>query len=325
MRLLILGFVIALLVAGLLVALFLAARSPTLLETDPMLPPGFEEARLPGGDFNAYLYISHSAPIAMPLTAFGEPDSASTQPDLDLSSMGAWVGPSLDSFGSRVEFQGQMQAQAAETVLSDDVEKWREDSVLRLVRGEGAWVDDVETAMRAGHGVTFKDKYEDIWKLLRLLPEEPPLEPAAAGFIRVDSDLLGSLTSKAGLDLGGLGQALGTINVEEIAYVAYAEDVLRLPEDVDGEFVRDSGIAAVFVARSTYPGFLLGFFLNAFADRVDLESDTRIAGEDILSRDMDDVHLLVKPVGSAIFIVVASEEQNSKKLMESVLRKHLEG
>jgi hypothetical protein len=35
--------------------------------------------------------------------------------------------------------------------------------------------------------------------------------------------------------------------------------------------------------------------------------------------------LLVKPLGSAIFIVVASEEQNSKKLMESVLQKHLEG
>ena len=324
-RLLILGFLIALLVVGLLVALFLAARSPTLLETDPMLPPGFEEALLPDGDFKAYLYVSHSAPIAMPLEAFGESDSASTQPDLELSSIGAWVGPNLDSSGSRVEFQGQMQAQAAETALSDDVEKWREDSVLRLVRGEGAWANDAETAMRAGHSVTFKDKYEDIWKLLRLLPEEPPLQPAAAGFIRVDSDLLGSLTSRADLELKGLGQALGTINVENIAYVAYAEDVLRLPEDVDGEFVRDSGLAAVFVARSTYPGFLLGFFLNAFADRVDLESGTRIAGEDILSRDLDGVHLLVKPVGSAIFIVVASEEQNSKKLMESVLRKHLEG
>ncbi len=175
------------------------------------------------------------------------------------------------------------------------------------------------------HGVTFEDKYEDTWRLLSLLPEEPPLEPAAAGFIRVDSDLLDSLTSRVDLDLGGLGQALGTINVEDIAYVAYAEDELRLPEEVDREFVRSSGIAAVFVARSTYPGFILGFFLNAFADRVDLQSDTRIAGEDVLSRDFDGVHLLVKPLGSVIFIVVASEEQTSKRLMESVLREHLEG
>ena len=323
-RILILALLIALFLAVLIV-LFLAARSPTLLETDPMLPPGFEEARLPDGDFNAYLYVSHSAPIAIPMEAFGESASPSAQPDLELSSLGAWVGPNLDSFGSKVEFQQQVQAQAAEMALADDVERWREGGTLRLVRGEGAWADDVETAMRAGDGVTFKDKYQDVWRLLRLLPEEPLLQPAAAGFIRADSDLLDSLTSKAGLDLGGLGQALGTINVEDIAYVAYAEDVLRLPEHVDSEFVKDSGVAAVFVARSSYPGFILAFFLNAFADRVDLESDTRIAGEDVLSRDMDGVHLLVKPLGSAIFIVVASEEQNSRKLMESVLQKHLEG
>ncbi len=322
-RLLILALFIALLMA-LLIMLFLAARSPTLLETDPMLPPGFEEARLPDGDFNAYLYISHSAPVAAPLEAFGESAGASAQPDLELSSLGAWVGPSLDSFGAKMEFQGQVQVQAAETALGDDVERWREGGTLRLVRGEGAWADDVEAAMRAGDGVTFKDRYPDVWRLLRLLPEEPPLEPAAAGFISVDSDLLDSLTSRAGLDLGGLGQAMGTINVENIAYAAYADDV-RLPEHVGSEFVRDSGGAAVFVARSSYPGFILGFFLNAFADRVDLESDTRIAGEDVLSRDMDGVHLLVKPLGSVIFIVVASEERNSERLMESVLRKHLEG
>ena len=323
-RLLILALLIALFLA-LLITLVLAARSPTLLETDPKLPPGFEEALLPDGDLNAYLYISHSAPIAIPLAAFGDSAGASAQPDLELLSLGAWAGPNLDSFGAKVEFQQQKQAQAAETMLADDVEKWREDSVLRLVRGEGAWADDVEAAMRAGHGVTFKDKYEDTWRLLSLLPEEPPLEPAAAGFIHVDSDLLDSLTSRVDLDLGGLGQALGTINVEDIAYVAYAEDELRLPEEVDREFVRSSGIAAVFVARSTYPGFILGFFLNAFADRVDLQSDTRIAGEDVLSRDLDGVHLLVKPLGSVIFIVVASEEQTSKRLMESVLREHLEG
>ncbi len=324
-RLLILALLITLLLAALFTMLFLAARSPTLLETDPMLPPGFEEARLPDGDFNAYLYVSHGAPVAVPPEAFGESAGASAQPDLELSSLGAWVGPSLDSFGARAEFQGQVQAQAAETALGDAVERWREDSTLRLVRGEGAWADDVEAAMRAGDGVTFKNKYEDVWRLLRLLPEEPPLEPAAAGFIAADSDLLDSLTSRAGLELGGLGQAMGTINVESIAYVAYADDDLRLPEQVDSEFVRDSGAAAVFVARSSYPGFILGFFLNVFADRVDLESDTRIAGEDVLSRGMDGVHLLVKPLGSVIFIVVASEERNSERLMESVLRKHLAG
>ena len=321
-RLLVLAVLIALFLAS-IVALFMVTRSPALLETDPMLPPGFEEARLPDGAFNAYMYLSHSAPIAMPLAAFG--DGASTQPDVELSSLGAWVGPNLDSFGARAEFEEQMQAQAAETVLGDDVEQWHEGSVLSLVRGGQVWTGDVEAAMRAGHGVTFKERYEDMWRLLRLLPEEPPFEPAAAGFISVDRDLLDSLTSRAGLELGGLGQALGTINVENIAYIAYAEDDLRLPESVDREFVEDSGVAAVFVARSTYPGFLLGFFLNVFADRVDLQSDTRIAGEDVLSRDLDGVHLLVKPLGSVIFIVVASEEQTSERLMESVLQKHLEG
>ena len=145
------------------------------------------------------------------------------------------------------------------------------------------------------------------------------MNTVAAGFIQVDSALLDSLASKAGLSLGGLGQALGSINVTDIVYAAYTNEPLNLPERFGLDYLEDSGVGAIFVARSSYPGFLLGFFLNTFADRIGLETGMEVSGQEVLSREEGGMHLLVKPVGSTIFLVLASSSQEAELLMASVL------
>ena len=309
--------------------LLLAGCSPSLVKGTPKLPPGFLEAPVPEGDLSAYLFLAQESPITIPLARFGNVEVAGREfsllgdipIDIGIDSAAVWVGPGLDSFGARIEFQAETLARAADVLLTGraEVTHWREGTRLNLVRGTGTWTDGLEVSLRSGTASPFQDAYPDSWELMRLLPENPPMDPVGAGFTKVDSTLLDSLASKAGLGLSGLGQALGSINVTDIAYAAYTNEPLNLPEEFGRDYLEESGVGAVFVARSSYPGFLLSFFLNTFADRIGLETGTEVSGQDVLSREEGEMHLLVKPVGSIIFLVLASSSQDAELLMASVL------
>lgn len=311
--------------------LLLAGCSPSLVKGTPKLPPGFLEAPVPEGDLSAYLFLAQESPITIPLARFGDPALAAGNPRFPLGEeipetvginwLALAVGPDLDSFGGVIEFNRDLLAEMAEDVMSGrpEVSAWRQGNVLGLVRGTGGWADAMKVALRSGDVSRFQDAYPDSWELLRLLPESPPMDPVAAGFTNVDSMLLDSLASKAGLGLSGLGQALGSINITDIAYAAYTNEPLNLPEEFGRDYLKESGVGAVFVAQSSYPGFLLGFFLNTFADRIGLETGTEVSGQDVLSREEGGMHLLVKSVGSTIFLVLASTSQDAELLMASVL------
>ena len=320
---------LSVIVAMVFSVLLLAGCSPSLEKGTPKLPPGFLEAPVPAGDLSAYLYLAQESSITIPLARFGHMEVAGRDLsllgaipiDIGIDSAAVWVGPGLDRFGAGINFEVEPWAQAADVLLTvrAEVTHWRDGRRLNLVRGTGGWAGAMEVAIRSGDDSRFQDAYPTKWELMRLLPESPPMDPVAAGFVQVDSTLLDSLASEAGLSLSGLGQALGTINVTDIAYASYTSKPLNLPEEVGRDYLEDSGVGTVFVAQSSYPGFLLGFFLNTFADRVGLETGTEVSGQDVLSREEGGMHLLVKTVGSSIFMVLASSSQDAEQLMASVL------
>ena len=308
--------------------LLLAGCSPSLVKGTPKLPPGFLEAPVPEGDLSAYLFLAQESPITIPLARFGDPAMAANNPrfleipeTVGINWLALAVGPDLDSFGGVIAFNRDLLAEMAGDLVfgKPEVSASRDGKQLTLVRGTGGWADAMKVALRSGDVSSFQDAYPDSWELLRLLPENPPMDPVAAGFTKVDSTLLDSLASKAGLGLSGLGQALGSINVTNIVYAAYTNEPLNLPEEFGRDYLEESGVGAVFVAQSSYPGFLLGFFLNTFADSIGLETGTEVSGQDVLSREEGEMHLLVKPVGSIIFLVLASSSQDAELLMASVL------
>ena len=323
-----------LLLAPVLALLLMVGCSPSLVKTTPKLPPGFLEARVPACDLSAYLYVSQESPITIPLERFGDPAQAPNNPkfatmpeSLEINRLALAVGPNLDSFGGSIAFNDDLQAEMAEDVASGrpEVIVWREGRELNLVRGTGGWANALEGALRTGDASPFEDAYPDIWDLMRLLPEAPPKEPVAAGFVHVSQDILDSLVTRAGLELEGVAQALGAINVSDVVFAAYADTSLTLPAEVGPDYFNEAGVGAVFVARSAYPGFLLSFFLGTFADRVDLEKGSLANGQGVMFREMDDMHLVAKSVGNTLFLTLAPTREKAEALMTSVLEPQLGG
>ena len=309
------------------------ACSPKLVQTDPKLPPGFLDTPVLTGDLNAYLYLSQGSPVALPLEPFGDIENIQGNPllperlsgETDIRSLAFWMGPDLDSFGGDVVFSEEIAAEIAELLLatkSDDVTSWHRGSRVSLVRGTGPWATEMERMHRTGETLPFGEAYPKAWELMRLLPESPPAEPVAAGFLKPTSTVIDPLASRAGLSLGRLAPALGSVNIDDVAFVAYSNRPIAVPEKVTPDYFHEHQIGAILVARSSYPGFLLSFFLNNFSGRVDLDK-IEVMGESVLYREFADVHLMIKPIGSTIFFSLAPTRDFTESLIASVLETQL--
>ena len=326
---------IVMVILALLLAVF-AGCNVALKQTNPKLPPGFTEAQVPTGEnLSAYLYVSQQKPVVIDTARFGDITKQIQDPVLkrvfvvphvlEVRGLAVSVGSDLDSFAGNVRFTTEEPAFIAEQLLAGrpEVSGWRDGMVLNLVRGSGPWADAMTSSLKSMTGSKFQDAYPKIWELMRVLPEQPPMEPVVAGFVHVDTALLDSLSARAGLDLGGVGQALGAINVSDIVFAGYAGAPLELPKEITQQYLQKADLGAIFLAQSSYPGFALGFFLNSFADKAGLKKGTKVSGEDVLSREMEGMHLLVKPLGNTLILVLASNQGNAEKLMASVLEPQL--
>ena len=309
------------------------ACSPKLVQTDPKLPPGFLDTPVLTGDLNAYLYLSQGSPIALPLEPFGDIENIQGNPllperlsvETDIRSLAFWMGPDLGSFGGDVVFSEETVAEIAELLLatkSDDVTSWRQGARVSLVRGTGPWATEMERVHRSGQALPFGEAYPKAWELLRLLPESPPAEPVAAGFLNPTSTVIDPLASRAGLSLGRLAPALGSVNINDVAFVAYSNRPIAVPERVTADYLHEHQIGAILVTRSSYPGFILSFFLNNFSGRVDLNK-IEVMGESVLYREFADVHLMVKSIGNTIFFSLAPTRDFAESLIASVLETQL--
>lgn len=321
------------LLATVALALLLGACTANPESGTPKLPPGFLEAEIPAGDLSGYLFLSQDPPPTISLNLLGDVPatsiadlSASVSVDASVSDVAAWVGPNVETFGGRVSFNETASAEMALSVLSShaNIDAWLEGSQVLFVRGGGEWADGIKGALQSGNAQRFQDAYPDTWELMGLLPSDPLVEPVAAGFSVTSGDIMDQIASKTGLNLGGLGQAFGTINVTEIVFAAYTNDALTIPGQINRDFLSDSRVGAIVVARSTYPGVILSFFLDSFSGQMGLDDGPTISGQEVLSRESDGVHLLLTPLGNTIFLSIAPSEAMAEALMASAIGPHLE-
>ena len=307
----------------------LAGCNPTLVQTDPELPPGFLETPVPDVELNAYLYTSQEQPTIIPLELLlAEVSVPSGFPtEVGVQRMAAWMGPDLQSFGASLRFQDVQDATFVEEQMAERareaVQSWRDGADLQLARGSGPWVEGLRSALSNGSTTDFQEAYPEVWKLLRLLPASPPGEVVAAGFLRPTSTVIDSLAARAGLNLGRFGPALGTVNVKNVAFAAYSNQRIVFPTEVTPEYIQEYQIGAIYIAQSSYPGFILSFFLDRFAGRVDLE-ETQVIGEAVLYREFEDVYLMVKVLGNTIFFTLAPSRDYAQELMAAVLAPQVE-
>ncbi len=309
--------------------------SQELARTTPKLPPGFLEAQVPAGDISAYLYVSQGSPTTIPSSVFGFiPDALQSEGRtfvvphvLEVAKLSTWVGSSLDSSAWDAEFRDGAHAQIMEKLAAEkaDVAAIRAGILMSAVQGRSEWAKAMESSLRANQRSPFKDAYPAIWELLHLMPEAPPGKPVAVGFVHVNEALMNSLASKAGLNLSGVGQAFGAANVSDVAFVAYADTPLIVPEQIGPSYFKEAGLGAVFVAQSTYPGFVLSFFLGSFADRAGLKKGPTIKGQQVLVKEIEGAHLMVATVANTFFVALAPTREKAEALLTSTLAPHVKG
>ncbi|MBI4199778.1 MAG: hypothetical protein HY535_04835 [Chloroflexi bacterium] len=321
--------------AGLALLLALAASAgcaPTLVPQDPKLPPGFVETALPEADMGGYAYLSQTTPLTIPLEWFvpkeSLPPGAPVQAGVD--RIAVWLGPTdIESFGVLVDFVSAAEASFAEAQVEAQargtLRVQRANDELLAFQGSGQWTDALRNAAGSNVKRKFSERYTEQWELLRLLPASPPGDPVAAGFLKVNSQLLDSLAAKGGMNLGNVAPALGAVQIGDIAFIAYANAPVTLPARVTPAYLRETTVGALFVVRSTYPGVLVNFFLNNFADRAGLEKGPQVQGQEVLYRNFQDVHLMLKAVGNTLFFSLAPTKEKAEALMASALAPHVKG
>ena len=139
------------------------------------------------------------------------------------------------------------------------------------------------------------------------------------GFARNAADLADDVLALQGLDVPGLGSALGLIRVRTLAFGAYASDLSALPGTLTPEALRESGIGLVAVGRAGYPGILVNFLIGRFAGRLGLD-DVTVDGVKARHRGLPGgLHLMMKNYGATLYLIVAATREDAEALLRSVV------
>ena len=260
----------------------------------PALPPGFEDAGVPDVDLNAYAYLDAGVPVTLPASALGD-----------------GAGPI-----------GLLRVEAALRDPGVDQAAW-----LRTLDGEARflsatetpWSDGIAAAWRDGQRASVEARYPEAWETIRLLPAHPPGRAVAVGFARNAGDLADDVLALQGIQVPGLGSALGFIRIRTLAFGAYASDPSSLPTPMTAMAIRDAGLGLVAVGRAGYPGVLVDFLIGRFAGRLGLD-DVTVAGEKARHRGLDGgLHLMMKSYGATLYFVVAGTRDDAEALLASVV------
>ena len=290
---------------------------------EPALPAGFAALDMPDVDANALVYVNAGEPTQVPLGAFGATDLVA---GAGVVSIEVVVEDPDREFAARAEFvdlaTAQRVTEAAILVASADPARWvqADGSVVMVGRSDTAWGGAVREAWTTGSRVTIEERYPGVWEAIRLLPEDTPGRPVAVGFARNAPDLLDATLAVTDVSLPGLASALSLIRADVIAFGVYAADPSDLPQELNRDALRGSGIGVLGVAQAGYPGFVVGFLFDQFAELANLE-ETEVGGTTVLYRLVDgDLHLMVKAYGASIYLAAAPTRAEAEALVLAVVR-----
>ena len=310
----------------LLAALLLGSCQQPLAPGNPALPIGFRESQLPDVEANGYVYVRQKQPFMLSSKKF-QPDPRKPlppglPPHTNIGQITMIMGPSMNTFGGVVEFSSEGEAALASQLLQQQASRqWvtLSGEELFLVRGENVWSRSLKEALTQERRLSLSQKFPEVWETISLLPENPPGEPVAAGFVRVDAPLLESLAGSAGVGLRSLTPSLGFMRLDHIAFAVYADHTLQIPEKVDSTFISEQELGAVLIAHSGYPGFIVSIAMSILGSRGGLLETITLGDTEVRYMPLSDLHLLIKNKGSFIFAAISADRATAEALMKSAL------
>ena len=286
---------------------------------DPALPPGFGDRGVPPVELNAYVYADPGYPVPVDVAAFGSPTDA---PTLAVRRAEGAVGAPDTEQAARLELGAAWQAQAAAEWLGGQSSAWAaaEGTVLTAAGEPGAWADEMAAGWRLERREPIAARYPGAWEALRLLPEAPPGEPLAAGFVRNAAAVADDLAALTRADAPDLEQAFGLARIDTIAFAVYADSPGALRAGATPDSLREAGVGAIAAAKSRYPALIIGTLIGRFAGQLGLE-EAEVEGERVWRRSLEDrAHVVVKTYGAAFYFAAASTAEGAEALMASVIR-----
>ncbi|PZC48753.1 MAG: hypothetical protein C1O27_000122 [Chloroflexi bacterium] len=291
---------------------------------NPALPSGFAEAPLPKANISAYVYVADQSAIEIPGAYFADGSGAISGPII-VNTVSAWTGATVGNFGGSLSLASAGDASSVERLfgLNDDRAVWSRiiGSALYIARGNGFWRESIEKSVQDHTFRSLEETNKEAWEMMKGLPENPPLPPLAAGFLDITTLDIEGMARKGGVNLSGVTPALGALRIKQVAFGVYGDPINAIPERIGLDYLKSTDLGAVFVTKSGYPGFLLGFLFSNFAGDADLSGVDIGDGVKAYSRELDGLHLLVANSGSSVVFALASQPSAAEALLLSALPK----
>lgn len=292
---------------------------------NPALPSGFTAESLPKANIAAYVYFASDSTLEIPGTYFANSSSEAVSEPIAVDTVSVWTGATVGNFGSSLSLGNGSDASTVERLLAlnNEGSVWSRiiGSDLYIARGNGFWRDSIEKSVQNHTFRTLEETNEEAWNLMKGLPENPPLPPIAAGFLDITTLDIEGMARKGGVNLAGVTPALGALRIKQVAFGVYGPPINAIPKKIDLSYFKDSDLGAVFVTKSGYPGFLLGFLFSNFAGDADLSGIDIGDGIKAYARELDGLQLLVANSGSSVVFALASQRETAEGLLLSALPK----
>ena len=288
---------------------------------EPALPDGLDASGAIDVDTNALTYVLPGAGAALLASAFGGAPSET----LAVERMELLLRDPGVEYAMRIRFADADTAERAAALARADTEgsnDWVDvdGATLSVGRSEREWRAEVREAWASGERRPFSEGHSDFWDRLRLMPENPPARPVAAGFVRNVSDLLDRLLEAGHTDAPGLSDALGFARVGSVAFVGYSDTLTSIPGESSGAILRELDTGVIFVAQGGYPGFVIDLLFRQFASGAGL-GPVDVEGQHVSYRVINaDLHLMVKNFGPTFFFAAGPTRARTQELMASVIQ-----
>ena len=318
---------------GLLAALFLlmavtAACESSVTAGNGLLPDGMSQAKVPQAELNGFVFLSASPSVAVSTSRSGTSAGITGLPVEVPSQFGVVgatlvAGSSYEEVGGTVTFASPEDADTAWKLFEADKrseEVWGvlESPRMHVVRGKGSWSTSVRSALESGRLVSLATHDPDAWALVTNLPEKPPSRPIAAGVIKFEQSLLKDVGLEVSMPLPDVTDALDLAGVEAVAFGIYSDTPSEAIEEIDRDFLKQSGSAALVVSHSSYHGALMSLLLRVGAGPAGME-EIDVGDTTARYRKIGDLHLIAKTDGSFIYAAIAGARGDAEKLVLSAI------
>ncbi|MBI2847415.1 MAG: hypothetical protein HYX82_06005, partial [Chloroflexi bacterium] len=142
----------------------------------------------------------------------------------------------------------------------------------------------------------------------------------AAGFVTLDENLFKTLAdAMENEEIKNALPALSMARLDYLAFAAYSDKPLKLPEEIKLSDLKESGLRAILVGRAGYPSFLLDLLFGNIVQRFGLEEVSFEAGK-AYHIAQGDLHLAAKNNGNHIYVVAATSKEKALELLTSAFK-----